>query len=369
MRDSRPTLRSLPLSGPAGAIRLRRTRLIAAATLAAGATAGAAIVLPGLSTAAASPTIKSVEARIAAINVQAEKITEAYDGARSQLSSLQGKAKATHETLQRDQQVLAGMQGKIARMAAAAYETAGLTGATTLLEDGSPQVVMDKASDLGEVAKARSSELSQALAANRAVESDQVTYNAEVTAERKTLASIASKRSQIQALLGKEQQVLSGLKAAQRRAIAAAQARERARALAERQAHAAEAAAPTQHATYHGPASGSAAAAVQFAYAQLGKPYVYGGTGPDSYDCSGLTMRSWEAGGVSLPRTAAEQQSAVPAVSLSALQPGDLVFFGVPAYHVAIYIGGGRIIQAPHTGADVEITPLSYMTPSGAGRP
>ena len=56
-------------------------------------------------------------------------------------------------------------------------------------------------------------------------------------------------------------------------------------------------------------------------------------------------------------------------MSISDLQPGDLVFFGDPAFHVAIYIGGGNIIQAPHTGADVEITPLSYMPPTSAGRP
>jgi cell wall-associated NlpC family hydrolase len=80
-------------------------------------------------------------------------------------------------------------------------------------------------------------------------------------------------------------------------------------------------------------------------------------------------MRAWEAAGVSLPHNAAMQESDIPAVSLSDLQPGDLIFFGSPAYHVAIYIGGGNMIQAPHTGADVEVTPVSYMSPSGAGRP
>ena len=80
-------------------------------------------------------------------------------------------------------------------------------------------------------------------------------------------------------------------------------------------------------------------------------------------------MSAWAAAGVSLPHNAAMQQSEIPAVSTSDLQPGDLVFFGDPAFHVAIYIGGGNIIQAPHTGADVEITPLSYMPPTSAGRP
>ncbi|HVT70611.1 MAG TPA: NlpC/P60 family protein, partial [Trebonia sp.] len=87
----------------------------------------------------------------------------------------------------------------------------------------------------------------------------------------------------------------------------------------------------------------------------------------NSFDCSGLTMRAWEAAGVSLPHNAAAQQSSIPAVSLGAMEPGDLVFFGSPAYHVGIYIGGGRMIAAPHTGTVVQIQPVG--SPSSAGRP
>jgi len=116
------------------------------------------------------------------------------------------------------------------------------------------------------------------------------------------------------------------------------------------------------------PASGGAAAALAFAYAQLGKPYRFGGAGPGSYDCSGLTMRAWGAAGVSLAHSSSAQQHEGRPVSLSALQPGDLVFWGNPAYHVAIYIGGGRIIAAPHTGTVVQIQAI-WGRPSGAVRP
>jgi cell wall-associated NlpC family hydrolase len=118
---------------------------------------------------------------------------------------------------------------------------------------------------------------------------------------------------------------------------------------------------------YNGSAAGQAAVAIRFAYAQLGKPYQWGGAGPNSYDCSGLVMRAWGAAGVSLPHSAAGDQGMLPAVSLSALEPGDLVFYGRPAYHVALYIGGGQIIQAPHTGANVEISSVGGAT--SAGRP
>jgi cell wall-associated NlpC family hydrolase len=99
--------------------------------------------------------------------------------------------------------------------------------------------------------------------------------------------------------------------------------------------------------------SGGASAAVAYARAQIGKPYRYAGVGPDSYDCSGLTMMAWRQGGVSMAHGARAQYAAFPKVPIAQLQPGDLVFFGSPIHHVGIYIGGGTMIEAPHTGAFV----------------
>lgn len=118
-----------------------------------------------------------------------------------------------------------------------------------------------------------------------------------------------------------------------------------------------------------GSGSGNANTAVQTARAQLGKPYSWGAAGPDSFDCSGLTMYAWGHAGVSLPHNAADQQGMGTSVSQSDLQPGDLVFFGSPAYHVAIYIGDGMIIHAPTSGDVVKIVSLSSMPDySGARR-
>jgi len=105
-----------------------------------------------------------------------------------------------------------------------------------------------------------------------------------------------------------------------------------------------------------------AALAVQFALAQVGKPYVWGGTGPDGYDCSGLAFASWAAAGVQLPRTAAAQYWAGAHVPLSEVQPGDLVFWASDPsdpstiYHVAISLGGQRTVQATHTGSYVQVS-------------
>src|SRR5207237_4722788 len=116
------------------------------------------------------------------------------------------------------------------------------------------------------------------------------------------------------------------------------------------------------------PVSSGASTAVSTAKAQLGKPYEYGGAGPDSFDCSGLTMYSWHAGGVSLPHSAEMQYSAIPHVDVTALQPGDLVFFGSPIYHVGIYVGSGQMIEAPHTGANVRYASIFRSDLVGAGR-
>ncbi len=106
-------------------------------------------------------------------------------------------------------------------------------------------------------------------------------------------------------------------------------------------------------------ASGGAGAAVAFAEAQVGKPYQYAATGPATYDCSGLTMRAWQAGGVSMAHFSGAQYSAFPKVPMDRLQPGDLVFPSDPGAHVGIYIGGGMMVHATHTGDFVRRDPIS----------
>ena len=121
---------------------------------------------------------------------------------------------------------------------------------------------------------------------------------------------------------------------------------------------------------YQLPTTGQGAAAVRFALAQVGKPYIWGGVGPSGYDCSGLTLKAWAAAGVAIPRTSqAQAQSGTPIPGLADLQPGDLLFIagsdGTPASpgHVGMYIGavGGvaYLVHAPQTGQDVQVDPLS----------
>ncbi len=119
---------------------------------------------------------------------------------------------------------------------------------------------------------------------------------------------------------------------------------------------------------------GGAQAAIAFAKAQLGEPYLWAAAGPDRWDCSGLTMMAWRAGGKYLPHFSGAQYDQSTPIAISDAQPGDLFFWssnGAPSgiHHVALYLGGGQYIQAPHAGANVEIRSLSYWYPTFAARP
>jgi cell wall-associated NlpC family hydrolase len=110
--------------------------------------------------------------------------------------------------------------------------------------------------------------------------------------------------------------------------------------------------------------------AISYAEAQLGKPYQWGGAGPNSFDCSGLVMMAWAQAGVYFPHLAQDQYNMTRRIPLADLLPGDLVFFGTPdnVYHVGIYIGNGQMIDAPETGQDVSIQSIYWSSLLGGGR-
>ena len=110
-------------------------------------------------------------------------------------------------------------------------------------------------------------------------------------------------------------------------------------------------------------------AAVAEAQRQIGKPYQWGAAGPDSFDCSGLTMWAWGHAGVSLPHYTKAQYDATTHISISDLQPGDLVFFGSDFHHMGLYVGGGQMIEAPHTGANVRYASIYRSDLIAASRP
>lgn len=121
------------------------------------------------------------------------------------------------------------------------------------------------------------------------------------------------------------------------------------------------------HAAYPGETLGEMA--LQFALGQMGKPYEYGGNGPHSYDCSGLTQQAWRSAGVRIPRTSQQQAYSGAEVSLSRIRLGDLVVFYSDASHVGIYAGHGKVVVAPHEGAYIRLESIAWMPVYDVRRP
>ncbi|MFJ8665121.1 NlpC/P60 family protein [Streptomyces sp. NPDC093600] len=109
--------------------------------------------------------------------------------------------------------------------------------------------------------------------------------------------------------------------------------------------------------------------ALRYAVRQIGKPYVWGAEGPESYDCSGLTSQAWQSAGRAIPRTSQEQWRTLPKVPMSELRPGDLVVYFPEATHVAIYLGKGLVVHAPRPGGRVKVSPIAANPLLGAVRP
>ncbi|MFD8478621.1 NlpC/P60 family protein [Kitasatospora sp. NPDC059673] len=118
-----------------------------------------------------------------------------------------------------------------------------------------------------------------------------------------------------------------------------------------------------------GSASEAGRQAIAFALDQRDKPYLWGGTGPDAFDCSGLTSQAWLAAGVTIPRTSQEQWAALHRIPLRELRPGDLVIYQNDASHVALYLGGGTVVHAPHAGTVIKLAPVTMLPILGAIRP
>jgi cell wall-associated NlpC family hydrolase len=219
----------------------------------------------------------------------------------------------------------------------------------------------------------------------REVEALAVKLAGQAERQERLRSRLAAKRRQIESRLDAQRRYLKRLTRQVRKAVVQERRRQerlRRQALlrrlaAERAARARAAAAGSWRSGSGtaGAPSGAAARAVAFARSQLGKPYVWGASGPSSYDCSGLVMAAYRSAGVWLPRVSRAQFGAGPRVGLGGLAPGDLVFFayntGNPGsiHHVGMYIGGGAMVEAPYSGARVRIASIGRRDYIGAVRP
>ena len=290
--------------------------------------------------AAPAPTISQVQAEVNSLQARVDKTGQQYDAASQQYAAAKARlTQVSKQTASAQAQYNHARVG-ITALAVAAYENSNQTSVLGLLSSGNPSAVLAQASLVTEVAGTNDLQAAQFLtsAQNLATIRTQRQHTAEGMAQIKT--KLAGEKSTLTKLLAGTQAKLDSLTAAQQAQVTASTI-------------GSTGSSGTTSATYTGPTTTQADKAVAFAYAQIGKPYVWGATGPGSYDCSGLVQAAWAAAGVSIPRTTYDQWAALPHIPYADIQPGDLLLYNGEG-HVSIYVGNGYIIDAPRTGLNVE---------------
>ena len=318
----------------------RATALVAVLAVAAGIAVYAGAAGAG---AASTPTIKQVQAQISSLQGKVDKVGQQYDAAGQQLSTAKAQLAQVTKQSGKAQQEYNQASATLAAVAVAQYENSGDTSIIGLLTSGNPDAVLGEASLVLQVENTHNEEAQQLLTMAQELSTIKAQRQHTEQGVAQLTAQYAAQKKSMTTLLDKQTSLLSSLTAEQQSEVAS-------------QEVGGTSTEGTTSATYTGPTGSQSDEAVSFAYAQLGKSYVYGATGPDTYDCSGLVQAAWAAAGVSIPRTTFEQWSALPHIPMSDLEPGDLILYNGES-HVAMYVGDGYIIDAPHTGAFVEKIP------------
>ena len=312
--------------------------------------------------AAPTPTIASVTDQLTTIGRQQEALTEKYNLAQTDVATKQKQAVAAQTAATTAARDYAISREQFRELVTAQYEGANYSAAGVLLTSQNGQNYLEKMSQLGLVATHRGDVVGQLDAAKATADTAQKAAAKAVKDATAVRDSVAAQKSAIEAQKTKFETLLATLTEQQRREYANRNA------VPVATARALIAPTTTTGSTPTAPVkAGSAAAqkAVNFALAQVGKPYVFAAAGPDTYDCSGLTMAAWATAGVSLPHNAEAQYGYGTHVSLDALQPGDLVFLYLPIGHVEIYIGNGLAVSAPQEGEDVKV--INVASPDNVG--
>ncbi|MFF5363753.1 NlpC/P60 family protein [Streptomyces scabiei] len=323
-----------------------------------GLAAGAVSLLPTQSQAAPKPTVDEVRKQVEKLYEEAEAPTEEYNAIREKQEKLQREVDGVQDRLALKQQQVNEVREKIGPLAAEQYRNGGIDPSVQLFLSGDPDDYLDRAQMLDRTNGRQAEALRALQSKQRELTQERESAQKRLKTLEETRAKAGEKKDDVQEKLAKARKLLNSLTAAQRAEMEAAQERDDA-----------SAGASDAAATYNGPASGRAKAALDFAYAQLGKPYEWGSTGPNSFDCSGLTGASWRAAGVSLPRTVKQQYDAGRKVARSDLQPGDIIYWYNDNQHNGMYVGNGKAIHAPRTGKNIEIVPLDSMPFFAASRP
>jgi cell wall-associated NlpC family hydrolase len=323
------------------------------AALAAAVPAAAAARVPDKPTPRHGDGATTVKSRIATLYRRAEELTQTYDAAQEQAARLTIAVRRSQGALQKGRADYTKQQAALGRMAAAQYRAGGLDKRLGLMLSEHPDEYLSSAAMVDRLSEDQLRKLASVAESQRQLVQLQRTAADELASLAEARLAAAKARVEVATQLRQAQTLLNTLSVPQRHAVAAADEGSDGSMSAYESIPIAEL--PDILPT------GRARTAIDAAFAALGKPYVYGAEGPDAFDCSGLMQRIWRQAGVELPRTSSEQADIGQRIPLTAIQPGDLVIYYAARDHIGIYIGGGRIIHAPHPGTDVRISPLNSM--------
>ncbi|MEW1688933.1 NlpC/P60 family protein [Streptomyces sp. NPDC091265] len=337
---------------------------------------------------APKPSIEDVQKKVDDLYRQAGTATQHYDQAKEASAKQRTKVDTLLDDIAARADKLNEARRKLGNYAAAQYRDGTLAPTATFFLADDPQSFFDQTHLMDRMAEHQQ----QAVTDFRTKQAEASRKRAEAVTSLETLTesqtklrtskqNVQNKLTEARTLLSKltteEKARLAELERkkkaeAQRRATELAKKQAAAKAEADRKAGEAGDAGGTGTGAGTGSDSGAttkAAKVLAFARAQLGKPYVWGATGPSSYDCSGLTQAAWKAAGVTIPRTTWDQVEVGTRIATADLQPGDLVFFYDDISHVGIYKGDGMMIHAPKPGANVREESIYYMPIYGSVRP
>ncbi|MGP2439428.1 NlpC/P60 family protein [Streptomyces sp. JW3] len=316
-------------------------------------TAAAAAVVLSSQAANAAPSEKQskdeVQSKVDKLYEEAEQATEKYNGAKEKQEKLQKEISTIQDNVARGQEELNELRDGLGSMASAQYRSGGIDPSVQLFLSADPDDYLDKASTLDQLSAQQVDSLKEIQEKQR----DLAQQKDEAAEKLKDLSStrteLKNKKEEVQSKLATAQKLLNSLTAAEKQALQDEQ---------ERSTRSSEREVLTSTAS----ASGRAGAAFSAAQSVIGTPYVYGATGPSSFDCSGLTSWAYAQAGVSIPRTSeAQSQIGTRITSQSDLQVGDLVFFFNDLHHVGLYAGNGQVLHAPRTGTVVRYESMSTI--------